>query len=111
MDRWQWSQSNQLLFRHPLNNRLWDHGPIPRPGDPNTINAFSSGNGASFRQVIDLADWDRSTMTNTPGESGDPASPHYSDLFADWAAGRYHPMPFTRKAVEAATTERITLNP
>ena len=50
-------------------------------------------------------------MTNVPGESGDPASPHYSDLLNDWAAGRYHPMPFTRKAVEAATAERILLTP
>ena len=50
-------------------------------------------------------------MTNVPGESGDPASPHYSDLLEDWAAGRYHPMPFSRKAVEAATTERIQLTP
>jgi penicillin amidase len=50
-------------------------------------------------------------MTNTPGESGDPRSPHYADLAADWAAGKYHPMPFTRRAVEAATTERTRLIP
>jgi hypothetical protein len=50
-------------------------------------------------------------MTNVPGESGDPASRHYDDLIADWAAGHYHPMPFTRKAVEAAAVERIVLEP
>jgi penicillin amidase len=49
--------------------------------------------------------------TNVPGESGDPSSPHYSDLLADWAAGKYHPLPYTRKAVEAATVERMTLTP
>ena len=48
---------------------------------------------------------------NVPGESGDPGSPHYSDLLEDWAAGRYHPMPFSRRAVEAATVERILLAP
>ena len=115
MDAWRWSRASEIQFLHPLNNRQWDRGPIARPGDPNTINASSGGrtqpSGASYRQVIDLADWDRSTMTNAPGESGDPASPHYSDLLNDWAAGRYHPMPFTRKAVEAATTERILLTP
>ena len=115
MDGWQWARASQIQFRHPLNNRQWDRGPIARPGDPNTINASAGGraqpSGASYRQVIDLADWDRSTMTNVPGESGDPGSPHYSDLLKDWAAGRYHPMPFTRKAVEAATTERILLTP
>jgi len=72
---------------------------------------FRTTNGASYRQVIDLSDWDRSMMTNVPGESGDPGSKHYGDLLKDWAEGRYHPMPYTRKAVEAATEERIVLTP
>ena len=91
-------------------------GPVARPGDANTVNATSGGNfqqtnGASWREVLDVGDWDRSVMTNVPGESGDPASKHYGDLLADWAAGRYHPMPFTRRAVEAAAEERILLLP
>ena len=60
---------------------------------------------------MDTADWDRSVTTNVPGESGDPSSPHYSDLLDDWAHGKYHPLPYTRAAVEAATVERITLTP
>ncbi len=67
--------------------------------------------GASYRQIIDLADWDRSVMTNVPGEVGNPDSPHYSDLLDDWQVGRFHPMPYSRKAVEAATVERIRLLP
>ena len=50
-------------------------------------------------------------MTNVPGESGDSSSRHYADLIEDWAAGRYHPMPYSRKAVESATVERIQLEP
>ena len=50
-------------------------------------------------------------MTNAPGESGDPESKHYRDLVDDWVAGRYHPMPYSRKAVQAATEERIVLEP
>jgi penicillin amidase len=50
-------------------------------------------------------------MTNVPGESGDPRSPHYDDLIQEWAEGRYHPMVFSRKAVEAAVRERIVLRP
>jgi penicillin amidase len=115
MENWRWSRASTIKFHHPLNNPQWDLGPIVRPGDPYTINASAGGraqpSGASYRQVIDLSDWDRSTMTNAPGESGDPTSPHYSDLLNDWAAGRYHPMPFSRKAVEAAATERILLTP
>ena len=113
---WRWGRLHTIAFRHPLGVREWDRGPVERPGDGFTVNSTGGSNyrqatGASYRHVIDLADWDRSTVTNTPGESGDPASPHYSDLVKPWAAGEYHPLPFTRKAVEAATEERIRLTP
>ncbi|MFL6466086.1 MAG: penicillin acylase family protein [Bryobacteraceae bacterium] len=100
---------------HALDN--FDLRPVPRPGDANTVNAtgggqnFSEAYGASYRQIIDLSDWDRSVMTNVPGESGVPGSKHYDDLVAPWAKGEYHPMPFSRKAVEAAAEERIALVP
>jgi penicillin G amidase len=110
-----WGQIHQVFFRHPLNRKEWNRGPYPRPGDANTINAtsgarFAQTSGASYRQIIDVANWDRSVMTNVPGEVGDPLSEHYSDLIEDWLHGQYHPMPFSRRYVEAATTERYVLN-
>jgi penicillin amidase len=112
----QWGKLHQLTLVHPLGRPEWQLGPVPRPGDANTVNAtsgtnFRQTNGASWREILDVGDWDRSVMTNVPGESGDPSSPHYSDLLADWAAGKYHPMPFSRKAVESATEERVILLP
>ncbi|HUQ92835.1 MAG TPA: penicillin acylase family protein [Bryobacteraceae bacterium] len=119
--QWQWGKVHTIQFEHPLRvpakyAAQFHRGPIPRPGDGNTVNAasgtnFRQTNGGSYRQIIDVSDWDRSVMTNVPGESGDPQSPHYSDLLEDWAAGRYHPSPYSRKAVEEATTERIQLIP
>ena len=116
MERWQWGRLHRIDFPHPLNVPQLHRGPVPRPGDGFTVNstngtAFQQNSGASYRQIFDLADWDRSVVTNAPGESGDPESPHYSDLMQDWAAGKYHPLPYTRKAVEAAAVERITLSP
>jgi len=113
---WQWGKLHRLTLSHPSGNPAWQLAPAPRPGDGNTVNAtsganFRQTNGASWREVLDVGDWDRSVMTNVPGESGDPASRHYSDLLADWAAGRYHPLPFSRKAVEAVTEDRIVLHP
>ena len=113
---WQWGKLHQLTLRHPLGKPEYQLGPVPRPGDGYTVNAtsganFQQTNGASWREVIDVGDWDRSIMTNVPGESGDPSSKHYGDLLEDWAHGRYHPMPFSRKAVEAAMEEKIILKP
>jgi penicillin amidase len=87
---------------------------VERPGDANTVDAAggaSGANGASYREILDPSDWDKSMMTNVPGESGDPQSKHYRDLVDDWIAGKYHPMPYSRKAVEAALEERILLEP
>ena len=116
MHLWQWGKVHQIRFRHPLGVRAYDRGPVGRPGDANTVNATSGAhlqqtNGASYREILDLSDWDRSVMTNVPGESGDPESSHYSDLIDDWASGRYHPMPFSRPAVEAAAAEHLWLVP
>jgi penicillin amidase len=111
---WKWGRLHQIVFRHPLGKEEWNRGSIPRPGDAYTVNATSGPrlrqtNGASYRQIIDLSDWDRSVMTNVPGEVGDPTSEHYDDLIGDWNHGQYHPMPFSRRAVEAAVSERYMI--
>ncbi|HWQ56836.1 MAG TPA: penicillin acylase family protein [Bryobacteraceae bacterium] len=113
---WTWGRLHRLYFRHPLDRPEFHRGPLERPGDAHTVNAASGSGflqsaGASYRQIIDLADWDRSVMTNVPGESGDPSARHYADLLEAWADGRYHRMVFSRPAVEAAARERISLMP
>ena len=109
-------------MRHPLGEALdsatratLDVGPAPRGGSAHTLNATGNGDnqtaGASFRIVSDVADWDRSLGTNVPGQSGDPRSPHYRDLFVPWAEGRYFRVPYTTRAVEAAAERREVLAP
>ncbi|MBM3754822.1 MAG: penicillin acylase family protein [Acidobacteria bacterium] len=115
-NRWRYGNLHFLYLRHFAQEKSFDRGPIPLPGDAYSINVYQGAGfrasfGASLRIILDFADWDRSRMTNAPGESGDPASPHYDDLLDDWVKGKYHPMPFTRKAVEAAAKERIQLLP
>lgn len=48
---------------------------------------------------------------NYPGQSGDPASPHYRDLAPLWLKGRYFPLLYTRAAVDAATEQIFDLVP
>jgi len=114
--RWRYGNFHFVHFEHFARQKRFNRGPIPLGGDANTINVaggtgFRASHGASFRMILDLADWDNSRMTNAPGESGDPMSPFYDNLLSDWVSGKYHPMPFTRKAVEAAAAERIVLRP
>ena len=119
---WTWGKLHAVSFRHALDRQpgatnLFDLGPLARPGDEYTTNATGTGDswdqitGASYRQIIDLSNWDRSWVINTPGQSGQPGSPHYSDLMPLWDAGRYFPLLYSRKAVEGETTDRLTLEP
>ena len=124
IDRWQYGQAafKHATLRHLLSDAVnpeqrarLDLGPLPRGGSAHTLNSTSDADnqatGASFRVIADVADWDRSLGTNTPGQSGDPASPHYRDLFAPWARGDYFPVAYSRAQVEAATEAKTTLTP
>ncbi|HEY0929454.1 MAG TPA: penicillin acylase family protein [Gemmatimonas sp.] len=90
-------------------------GPLPRGGYANTLH--STGNtdnqmhGASLRVVIDLANWDAARVTNTPGQSGDPRSPFYANLFPLWARGSFVPLPYSPAAIKARTAEVVLLSP
>ncbi len=120
--KWPWGALHRAQFLHPLgrNEELrakLDRGPVPRGGDGNTVNNTGPGpdfrqvSGASYRHIMDLSDWDRSVATSVPGQSGDPASPHYDDLLPLWAEGRYFPLVYSRAAVVRETRERILLRP
>ncbi len=113
---WKWGNLHKVYFRHPLHVASLDLPPHSRPGDAYTVNAtegpnYAQTHGASYREIIDVGNWDRSVMTNVPGESGVPGNRHYGDLVEGWADGHYHPMPYSRKAVEAVAEERLTLLP
>ena len=100
---------------HPDLRARLDLGPLPRGGYGQTVNNTSDNDnqtdGASFRIIADAGDWDRSVGTNAPGQSGDPDSPHYRDLFEPWAEGRYFPVFFSRPKVESVAEAKITLTP
>ena len=124
MDTWNYGQAayKHVALTHPLS--AWvdgqtqtqiDLGPLPRGGYPNTPAANGAGNnqsaGASFRMVTDLSDWDLTQMTNTPGQSGDPRSPFYKNLFEDWAKDRYFPAYFSDQKIRKNTVEELIFTP
>jgi penicillin amidase len=93
-------------------------GPLATPGSSSTPRAqtwrasdFGVTAGASVRFVFDVGAWDNSVFTNSPGQSADPTSAHYRDLFPLWAEGGYAPLPFSREAVERAAKRVIALKP
>jgi penicillin amidase len=121
---WKWGQNgyHHALIMHPLSAAVSDSmrskldvGPVPRGGDGNTVGATGGTDnqlaGASFRIVADVNDWDASLGSNNPGQSGDPDSSHYRDLFALWSEDQYFPVTYSRPKVEAAVDHVTILVP
>ncbi|ONF96206.1 penicillin acylase family protein [Sphingomonas jeddahensis] len=122
---WRWGTLHQVRIAHPLSSIPAIAAAFPpiegegSGGDSYTVNArwlgngpsWRTGGGASYLQVIDVGDWDRSVMLNLPGQSNEPSSPHYRDQYAPWINGDMLPMTFSRAAVDAAALSRVTLTP
>ena len=107
---------------HPLSRALPDDlaqrftvGTMPRGGNSYTLNNTGGGNnqtsGASFRIIVDTGDWDRTVGANNPGQSGDPDSPFYDNLYELWANDRFFPVFYSREKVESVAAERWVLVP
>jgi penicillin amidase len=123
--QWQWGRLHTAVFEHPLASRVDENarrrltvGTWPLGGSSFTPMAasyraadYQLTSGASFRMVVDVGDWDRSVVINTPGQSGNPSSPHYRDLAPMWAGGRYFPLAYSREAVERHGRTLLELMP
>ena len=121
---WAWGRLHRARLAHPAARAMSAEArgkaaidPLPRGGSADTVGAttylpdFTQSAGATFRLVVDVGGWDNSVVMNSPGQSGDPSSPHYSDLFAPWAADGAVPLLYSRDRIEAVATERIRLVP
>lgn len=124
-DDWTWGQVRHLVMRHPLSRKkvlgwIFNRGPIPCGGDTDTINQASvfplsptapCNNIASLRTVIDVGAWSKSRFVLPGGQSGNPLSPHYDDLFPLWQRGEGVPIAWTPEEVREATVKTLELVP
>ncbi len=123
--KWRWGAMHHAAFApavaplaDPSLARQMSVGPLEVRGSAATPAAatwdperYLAIGGASVRLDMDVGDWDNSVAVNTPGQSGDPYSPHYRDLFPLWAGGDFFPLAFTDAAVDAAARDVYDLTP
>jgi penicillin amidase len=119
---WRYGQYKHIEVRHALSEVVrpelregMDVGPAPRGGTGYTVNPTGGGDnqtsGPSYRIIADTGDWDNSVGITTPGQSGDPASPHYDDLFETYVNGKYVPFFFSRPKVDSVRERTLLLTP
>jgi penicillin G amidase len=120
--RWSWGAVHHCYLENPALAPWPDApgrsvGPLPRGGTGDSVQLatydrnFRMVGGSTFRVVIDVGNWDNSRAANAPGQSADPRSPHYDDLFNSWCAGETFPLCYSRPAVERQLEYTITLEP
>jgi len=125
METWDWGRLHHATFEpavavlaDPQLRAQMTVGPLQAPGSASTPRAqtyrasdFAVTAGASVRMVMDVGAWDNSVVINTPGQSDDPMSAHYRDLFPMWAQGSYVPLRFSRAAVDRDAEHVIHVKP
>jgi len=123
--RWTWGNLHRVHFNHALGvvkplDKIFNRAARPLGGDPSTplqgayVPEFPIKSAhliPSWRQIIDLADWDHSRAVHLPGQSGHPASKHYDDMIEPWLKGEYHTLLWSRARVQEHARERLTLQP
>ncbi|MBL7872805.1 MAG: penicillin acylase family protein [Cyclobacteriaceae bacterium] len=122
--KWQYGQPayHHVLIKHPLSNAANDSirsilecGPVARGGSGSTPGVTGNGDnqshGATFRMIADASDWDKTLFTNSPGQSGDPESSFYKNLFELWASDQHFPVYFSKEKVNQSAKEKIILTP
>lgn len=124
MNNWQYGQANykHIYMEHALSNavdvstsEMLDLGPLPRGGNAYTPGStggnLNQSSGASFRMIVNTGDWDAAIGTNGPGQSGNPESPFYSNLFEPWAKDQYFPVYYSKSKIEEHKAEKVVLEP
>jgi penicillin G amidase len=93
------------LFEHPLAITT----PARQRFDIQVVRP--SPDDSPVRAALDPADWNRSRATNAPGQSASPDSPHFADVAALWAAGKWITLAFSDDVVQQYGRETLLLIP
>ncbi len=101
LSNWQWGKLHQAEFvangfgKITLIKSIWNRS-IKSSGGNYTVNvggydpdSFKQTKGATYRQIIDLSNFDQSLYIIPMGQSGNPFSHHYTDLLNKWRDGKY----------------------
>jgi penicillin amidase len=103
---WIYGKYEPLLLANPVGSHLpllaglFDIGPVAMSGSPTTVKQYDGELGPSMRLDADLADWDRSLLEGTTGQSGQVLSRHYKDQWERYYNAESFPMQFRKVAAK-----------
>jgi penicillin amidase len=104
--QWVYGKYEPLLLANPVGRHLplvaglFDIGPVAMSGSPTTVKQYNGELGPSMRLDADLADWDRSLLEGTTGQSGQVLSRHYKDQWERYYNAQSFPMQYRKVEVK-----------
>jgi penicillin amidase len=123
-EHWPWGRVRQLRLRNPIFQDtpilkwIFNEGPIPWGGDADTISqaevvlldpSADTVCIAGMRMVVDVGNWSASRFILVGGQSSNPLSPHFVDMFPLWQRGEGVPIAWTEDEVQTALREELEL--
>jgi penicillin amidase len=124
---WRWGAVHFRHFRHMFGGKKALAGTLNLPVSEvgggwdsicksqfdysNEENPFRSIGGAALRMGTDLGDIEHGYWIIDTGGAGWPLSPHYSDQYELWAAGKTLPMISNWDEIQKSAAARISLRP
>ena len=123
--RWRWGRVHAIPLEHPFSRRralrlLLGGANVRVGGSADTVMATSYMPGApyrtrmyspSWRQIMDVGNWDACTGIHMPGQSGQPGSRHYRDLIGRWSRNHQVVLHWSPEAVRRNARGTLTLTP
>jgi penicillin amidase len=115
-DGWLWSNVQPANIYHLARIKSFSALGIPVQGGPSTLSPSdtSGKQGPSWRMVVELGPDVKAWATYPGGQSGNPASPRYTDRLKLWSNGELAPVLFPRKPGDLdpkRVISTLTLNP
>ena len=112
---WRWSRVRPRNLQHLLRIPALGATGLAQSGGPNTLSPLnSSAYGPSWRMVVELGPEVRGWGIYPGGQSGDPASPGYTDRLPRWLRGELDTLRVPRTPgalLPAQTAGTLTLTP
>jgi penicillin amidase len=109
ISNWKWGNVHHVVFQELALGKskaigwIWNRS-VPSPGGDFTVNvgtydatSINQTHGASYRQIIDLANFNNSFYIIPLGEQDNPLSVHYNNQLPLWLNGKYVQMNFKAK--------------
>jgi len=116
---WQWGTLHRYSWKNGAGQVI--RGPIQAGGDHTTLNtsAYAWGGGnfdvtqvPGVRMIVDFGQIEPMSGQQSPGQSGNPASPSYASGIDGWLKAQYVSFPMQQQNFDKAYgTTRLTLTP